>query len=459
MKFNKLIIALAVAPCFMNTAAAQASKEDISKLGNELTCVGAEAAANADGTIPAYTGKWLGTPEGIEYTPNVGQHPVDPYADEKPRLTITAANYKEHQDKLTPGQVAMFERYPETFEIPVYPGHRDFRYPDVVCDVAKKNAQEAVLVDNGFGFTGYMGAVPFPIPDPAQPMQLLANHNFPYRAFSYYGVRDVALVDSDGDISWGTQDFKGINLTLRPEDIGKPYGEIMAKSITKVIRPARNRGNATVSVEPNNFAQSKRLAWTYNPGTRRVRQLPEYGFDTALGSTSGKMTIDSDRLMNGSPERYNWSFVGKKEIYIPANAFKIHEEKVTLDDVLGKSHANPELMRYELRRVWVLEGKLKEGYRHRYGRRTLYLDEDSYHAIISDFYDTRDELVQHAYINYYYAFDAESYEAGSSFYHDLVNGGYVGYALTQDQERGNVLNTNDLDEKIFTPASLRRMSH
>lgn len=459
MNINKVIIALALAPCLISTVHAKVSAEQTAKLGQELTCIGAEASANADGTIPAFSGKWLGTPPGVDFTPHTGQHPIDPYASETPRLVITAANYQEHKDKLTPGQIGMFERYPTTFSMPVYPGHRDFRYPDIVCDIAKRNASEAELIDNGFGFTGYMGAVPFPIPDPQQPMQLLANHNFPYRAFSYHGIRDVALVNGDGEISWGTQDFQGINETLLPDALGKPYGDIMARSLTKVVRPARERGNATIAVEPNNFAQNKRLAWSYNPGTRRVRQLPEYGFDTALGSTSGKMTIDSDRLMNGSPERYEWSFIGKKEIYIPANAYKVHEEKVTLDQLLQKSHANPELMRYELRRVWVLEGKLKEGYRHRYGRRTLYLDEDSYHAIISDFYDTRDELVQHAYINYYYAFDAQSYEAGSSFYHDLVNGGYVGYNLSQDQEKSTVLNANDIDRDIFTPASLRRLSH
>jgi hypothetical protein len=163
--------------------------------------------------------------------------------------------------------------------------------------------------------------------------------------------------------------------------------------------------------------------------------------------------------MNGSPERYEWSLKGKKEIFIPANAYRIQSNKVKYDDLLQVGHANPKFMRYELRRVWVLEGKLKEGYRHKYGKRTLYLDEDNWHAVVSDFYDTRDELVQYAFINYYYAFDADSWEAGSSFYHDLTTGGYVGYNLYQERALGVVLNEGGYTKDMFSPAALRRLSH
>ena len=441
------------------SALAKVSPEEAAKLGNELTCTGAIAAANEDGTIPAFSGKWLGKPDHIQYNMHVGAHPIDPYPQDKPKFTIDGKNYKQYADKLTPGQIAMFERYPETFKMPVYEGRRDFRYPDVICDTMKKNAVTAELIDDGFGFTGYKGAVPFPIPDLNQPMQILANHNFPYRAYTYETLRDIADVSADGDISWGRANGKGLNIPNHPDFVGEPVGGIMAYSFTSTLLPTRNKGSATVSTEPMNFAQDKRLAWNYNPGTRRVRQLPEYGFDTPLAGTSGKLTLDSDRLMNGSPERYEWTAHGRKEIYIPANAYKIHGKDVTYDELLQVNHANPELMRYELRRVWVLEGKLKEEYRHKYGRRTMYLDEDSWHAVISDFYDTRDQLVQHAYINYYYAFDADSFEAGNSFYHDLTTGSYVGYNLFQEREVGPVLNKNDLETHHFTPAALRRMSH
>lgn len=461
MKCNSLLTPLVTTLLLINSAAvlAKVSSEEVAKLGNELTCVGAEAAGNAEGTIPPYTGKWLGTPPGVEYTPHVGQHPVDPYAGDKPKLVIDGQNWKNHTANLTVGQQAMFERYPNTFQIPVYQGRRDFRYPDKICEVMKKNAAESELIDNGFGFYGYKGAVPFPIPDTNEPMQVLANHNFPYRAYTYRTIRDVADVSSTGKISWGRQNNKGYNITNAPEEIGKPMEGVMAYGLTATVRPIRNKGSATVTSEPVNFARGNRLAWNYNPGTRRVRQLPEYGFDTPLAATSGKLTIDSDRLMNGSPERYDWHLLGKKEIYIPANTYKIHASTVKYENLLKVGHANPDYMRYELRRVWVLEGRLKDGYRHKYGRRTLYIDEDTWHGVMSDFYDTRDELVQHAFINYYYAFDMSAWQAGSSFYHDLTTGGYVGYNLFQEREKGPIINEGGFTKEMFTPAALRRLSH
>jgi len=29
-------------------------------------------------------------------------------------------------------------------------------------------------------------------------------------------------------------------------------------------------------------------------------------------------------MYNGSPERYNWKLVGKQELYVPYNSYKLH---------------------------------------------------------------------------------------------------------------------------------------
>ncbi len=82
-----LALSLAAANVYAKVTEAEAAR-----LGKELTCVGAEAGANKDGSIPAFSGKWLGTPPGVKYTPHVGQHPVDPFAADKPLFVITQAN-------------------------------------------------------------------------------------------------------------------------------------------------------------------------------------------------------------------------------------------------------------------------------------------------------------------------------------------------------------------------------
>jgi hypothetical protein len=219
--------------------------------------------------------------------------------------------------------------------------------------------------------------------------------------------------------------------------------------------PEREKGATSVSSEPVNFAKNKRLAWNYDPGTRRVRQLPEFGFDQPLGGTGGKMTIDSDRLFNGSPERYTWTLQGKREMYIPANDYKIHGKDVKYADLIKPGVPNADFIRWELHRVWVVEGKLKEGFRHLYGKRVLFLDEDTGQAVMSDFYDARGSLWQYAFINHYYAFDMSAWQAGTSFYFDLNSGGYVAYNLFQERPIGPVLNKGDMVPSMFTPEAAR----
>ena len=449
------LIGLAALACAAAApASAKVTAAEADRLGKDLTCVGAEKAGNKDGSIPEFSGKWLGTPPGIQYTPNVGQHPVDPYKDDKPLFTITAQNQAQYADKLTDGQKAMLAKYPQTFRLPVYQSRRDFRYPDFVCASAKKNATSAELGDRGLSVKGAVnGAVPFPIPKDG--LEVLWNHTLPYRAFSDVAIRDNANVLSNGNIAWGRVRNMGYTPIYEQKAVGKPVEGVQAWNMSFTLLPERDKGTVSISQEPLDFGKEKRLAWNYDPGTRRVRQLPEYGFDQPIGGTGGKLTIDSDRLFNGTPERYSWTLVGKREMYIPANAYKIHGKGIKYADLLKPDVPNPEYIRWELHRVWVVEGKLKEGFRHVYGKRVLFIDEDTWMAVMSDFYDTRGALWKYAFINYYYAPDMHAWQAGTSFYFDLTSGGYYAYNVFQEQKLAPVLSKGDLTPSMFTPEAAR----
>jgi hypothetical protein len=82
---RKSIIALAIA-AIANASWAAVTPDEAKQLGTTLTAVGAEKAANKDGTIPAYTG-------GLTAPPATWQKGsgfrADPFAGEKPRLVIT----------------------------------------------------------------------------------------------------------------------------------------------------------------------------------------------------------------------------------------------------------------------------------------------------------------------------------------------------------------------------------
>ena len=137
---------------------AAVSADEAAKLGTTLTPMGAEMAGNAAGTIP----KWSPMPTNAGAVDTKG-FLANPYASEQPQFTITASNVEQYKAKLAPGQYAMFKRYPQSYKIVVYPGHRGAIVPDAVAAAAKRNATNAKLTDGGNGLENFKTAIPFPI--------------------------------------------------------------------------------------------------------------------------------------------------------------------------------------------------------------------------------------------------------------------------------------------------------
>ncbi|MFD2272783.1 DUF1329 domain-containing protein [Undibacterium arcticum] len=202
------MVSVAVLSVASQGAWAKVSAEEATKLGKEFTCVGAEKAGNQDATIPAFSGKWLGVPPGINFK-GTGVHHPDPYANEKPLFVITAKNMEQYANRLSDGEKALLKKYPDTFRIPLYPSHRDFRYADYACEVARQNALSAELADQGFGVNATSGAVPFPIPKNG--LELLWNTLLPTRAWTEVSTNDQAVVYPDGNIAWGRVSTKNLS--------------------------------------------------------------------------------------------------------------------------------------------------------------------------------------------------------------------------------------------------------
>lgn len=153
---------LAACVAFATAAGAKTSAEDMAKLDGPLTPMGAERAGNADGTIPAWTGKWLGVPPGVDY--KSGDRYPDPYANEKPLFTITAQNMQQYAAHLTDGEKALFKKYPDTFKITVYPSHRDFRYPEDTYKAIRAYAPKTTMTPDENGLKDFPPVAPFPVP-------------------------------------------------------------------------------------------------------------------------------------------------------------------------------------------------------------------------------------------------------------------------------------------------------
>ena len=222
----------------------------------------------------------------------------------------------------------------------------------------------------------------------------------------------------------------------------------------KVLAPARLAGDILLVHETMNQVREPRNAWTYNPGQRRVRRAPNVAYDNPGTTTDGLRTADQFDMFNGAVDRYDWQLVGKREIYVPYNAYELHSDQITFSDVLTPLHVNPDHLRYELHRVWVVEATLKEGARHIYNRRTLYIDEDSWQIMLADIYDNRDELwrVSEAHVINYY--EKPLIWSTLEVHTDLQAGRYL--ALGLDNEFPMCTQDVVAKSRNFTPAALRR---
>jgi len=453
MKLIKTLVTGAV--CFSiasGSAMAKVSPEEAAKLGNELTPVGAEKAGNAAGTIPAWDGgitkdKW---PAG--YKP--GDFHPDPYADDKIITTITASNYEQYKDQLTPGVIAMFQTYPETFKMNIYPTHRSASYPQYVYEATKANATRAELVEGGNGLKNAAIGYPFPIPQNA--LEVIWNHIVRYRGVTASRNTGQATPQRDGSytlVKFRDQiDFLYSKPDATPEELEKNNMLFYFKQW--VISPARLAGTALLVHETLDQVKKPRQAWTYNTGQRRVRRAPNVAYDAPGTAADGLRTTDDFDMYNGAPNRYDWKIIGKKEMYIPYNDYKLHSDKVTYDEIVKPGHINMDLVRWELHRVWVIEANLKPDTRHIYKKRVFYIDEDSWQIAITDIYDNQDQLwrVGMAHLVNYY--DVPTLWSTLDVFYDLKAGRYLALGLDNEDEMYDF--NAKLTKKDFTPAALRR---
>jgi hypothetical protein len=452
---RRALIALTLAGCCLtgSPAFAKVSAEQAAQLDSaKLTCMGAERAGSASG-VAAYTGKYLGTWPGMKKS--FGYEP-GPYAGEKPLFSINAQNVANYADKLTEGQKALLQKYPQAYRIDVYPSHRDFRNPDQVCEVAKKNALVAEIVHDGKGVSGITGAMPFPLPQSG--LEAIWNTVFAYRAWSESVVSETAVIYASGSSVWGKAKF----IDMAPNGpSGKPGSmqeKVAAYFYISFLKPERDKGMTSVGFQPMDFSKDSTSSWQYLPGLRRVRQAPEVGFDYPV-PPAGMHVSDEDTLYNGSPERYTWKIVGKKEIYVPYHNFRINDPQIKFDDLIKPNGVNPDYERYELHRVWVMEGTLRSGLRHVYGRRVIYADEDSWLPVWSDSYDTRGKLWRANYVNYFYSQESKAFHRGVTVYNDLSAGAYEATYLVNQSGDGWWRLNQKYPLSMFTPESAARGGH
>jgi hypothetical protein len=428
-----LIRFAAAATLFAPVAWAAVSPQEAAHLGQDLTPLGGEKAGNADGSIPAWSGGIKSAAEAGFPSYKSGEHHPDPYAADKPLFTITAANAAQYEGKLTEGHKALLKAYAD-YKMVVYPTHRSAAAPESVYEATKRIATTAALVPDGNGITGAVGGTPFPIPKSG--LEVYWNHLTRYRGIAAAVQIGQVPVEAGGN-------YTLVNLK---EEFYFPYyvpgmteaglDNIIVYFIQETTAPARLAGEVLLVQETMNQSKDSRRAWIYNPGQRRVRRAPNVAFDNPGTNSDNQRTDDQFDMYNGSPQRYDWKLVGKKEIYVPYNAYQLQSPKIKYSELLQKNHIKQDYARYELHRVWVVDATLKPGVSHIYSRRTLYVDEDSWQILAVDCYDSRGKLwrVQEGHAMNYY--DLPTLWTDLELVMDLTNGRYLALGL-QNEERGS----------------------
>lgn len=451
MKKNKWIAAGALALAFVvPTTFAAVSVKEADRLKGELTPMGAERAGNGS-DIPPWRGGLTLPPPG--YT-KAGQHHIDPYAQDKPLFVITAANMKQYADYLTEGQKALFKTYPATFTMPVYKTRRTAAAPEWVYENTYKNAIRAELTSNGSGLLYAYGGIPFPLAKNG--LEAIWNHETRWRGTYLTRRASEIAVHTDGQYSLVTvQQEVEFNFYRQDKSI-EELNNILFYYLSFTKAPARLAGGAVLVHETLNQVDEPRQAWGYNAGQRRVRLAPNLAYDTPIAAADGLRYADDTDMYNGAPDRYNWKLIGKKELYIPYNSYKMSSEKVSYADLIKPGHLNPEYTRYEKHRVWVVEATLKEGMRHVYQKRVFYLDEDTWGVAVADEYDSAGDLwrVNMAYMKTYYELPVTW--TTMDVFHDIKAKRYHVQGLDNEEEGTIDYSNEPPGERYFTPAELRR---
>jgi hypothetical protein len=371
---------------FSGQALSAVSVAEAQRLKQDLTPVGAERGANASGSIPEWTG-------GLSEAPanwRKGQVEVNPFPDDEPLFVITADNMHLYKDKLSDGSRKMLSQYGPNFFMPVYQTRRTAAFPERVYEKFYENALSAEVLDNGNGVRNTITTSPFPIPKSG--LEVIWNHILRYRGEEVSFRSGSATPQVDGSYNPVVTQYEYYFAYSKQ---GAELEEIDNKIFylkTDTISPSSIAGTITLVHETLDQVRSPRLAWRYDSGSRRLRRSPNLAYETDLPNSSSLRSVDQKDMYNGAPNQYDWELKGKRELYVPYNAYMLHDQSVKPNDVIRAGHINQKLARYELHRVWVVEATRRTGIKHIYDRRVFYVDEDSWQILMSEEYDEAGNL-------------------------------------------------------------------
>ncbi|MDR3438747.1 DUF1329 domain-containing protein [Telmatospirillum sp.] len=359
---------------------------DAGALGTSLTAAGGDPGASSDGMVPAIENA---SPQLPGWTWGKPRKDFFKYKDDKPIYSVTSQNYERYIQFLSPGQIAHLKQDAK-FRMDVYPSRRICTIPDFVAENTKKNVGLAKLGTDGWSLSdAVLPAIPFPMP--GNGAEAMWNMKIRYRGVGVdWKKENTSLSPRPGSDEWIR--------AIQEQTIYFPWGEKGSHKLSDLPKydsmiyfsyfsPTAQAGQAVVG--SSSFNETGSEAYYYFPGQRRVRRMPTYSYDAPEVGSENTYLVDEAFMFNGPLDRFDWKLAGKKELIVPYNALDVYNFNGNETDLVQSNGLDPSIRRYEIHRVWVVEASVKEGMRHVSPKRTYYLDEDSWNALLAEDYDAK----------------------------------------------------------------------
>ncbi|MDO9452037.1 MAG: DUF1329 domain-containing protein [Stagnimonas sp.] len=449
-QINPLLLPLLGALLCSPALLAKVPADKAAQLGTTLTPVGAVEAGNKEGTIPAWKGSILKLPAAFaNYKRDSGAHYPNPFPEDKPRLKIDASNIKQYAAQLPAGAVKRLELNPKLY-YNVYPTRRTAAYPDAIYAATKANALSATLSGDDDIEGATLG---FPFPIPSNGAEAMVNHRVRYRGDSVVQSGNTIVVGRDGQFQVNGYELSAQFVYSNVKKAADAGNELIFQIVRKDISPPRLAGNITLVWDK---LDGGREAWQFSPGTARVRQAPSVAFDNPVNGTDALQNVDQTDLFNGSQSRYTWKLIGKKEMVIPYNNYSLLRPELKLKDIIQPGQLNPEHLRYELHRVWVVEANIKPGTSHTFTKRVMYFDEDSWNMVAADNYDSRGNLYQFQEGHLVWGSNVQATTTAPEIIYHFTSGRYFITAAFNEDKAPDL--TASFSNDYFTSAAVQKMS-
>lgn len=449
MKFREITIGT-----FLAVTATVMVQPAVAQDGERLPW-GALKAGNKDGTIPAWDGGLPVSTQPAGFKKDSGGW-SDPYATDKPLYSITSKNMEQYADKLSEATKELLKRNP-TFRVDVYPTRRPVNYSNGYVENTKANAAgRCKTVENGEGLAGCFGGMPFPAPKDGY--QAIWNMILGNKGASSWTYGQAWYVDAagnkvmTGEVNNRNQnDYYNTKLTA-DEFYAKGGQYFMNNNI--YTAPARVTGEGNLQRKFINPVAAPDKTWAYTPGQRRTRLSPDASYDFPVATSAGAMLYDEIYSFSGRLDRFDWKLVGSKEMIIPYNGYKYLSAKP--DDLLMKGAPNPDVLRWELHRVNVVEATLKPGARHVVAKRRFYIDEDLPVSVVVDSWDATGKLSRGSLNPTAWAYDKQAAANGGTLYFDFGTGAWYQSTIIAGY-KGLFIDIDTVDtDSFYSPDGLAR---